>query len=556
MRFPHVPLVPLFGTLSLAVVAAAAAGVFAVRDRLYAGESLPGVGVAQPRLEGEVDLIVAGARVQVAPGSLLQLDEEATRRAELAAGRDSTAHRAEALLLPLPPRRLVQPVLRVQPDAWAELLARLDQSGHTARAATVAMRGLQPVVHPGRDGTRVDRRALFAALVRHTRVGQSPIHVHWISSPPALNDEVAGRAAAVARRLVSAPVELRYGDVSVGSLAPAQLARLVRFREQPHAYVVDLDRKPLASLLRPLVHRWARAPVDATFRVDGKRAYVVPAKYGLDLNARAGVAAVLAAGRRTANRAATLTLARVHATFTTAAARKLGIRQRLVSYTTTVAKASPAWVRDLRLLVDRLANTIVRRKQVFSFNRTAGQPSGLAGGQVTVGGLVVPAIAGAVGQTATSLFNAAFRLGLPIVERHNFGSYVGGFPPGRDAAVSWDGPDLKFRNDLKHPILVAASSTGATVTVALYGTSQPRLVGSVTGLPTNWTRPPLAFPTGARVAGATGEDGFDITIDRTVSEHGKVLRRDTFASHYAPAGATIVRRKVTPSRPFAVLRPR
>ena len=36
-----------------------------------------------------------------------------------------------------------------------------------------------------------------------------------------------------------------------------------------------------------------------------------------------------------------------------------------------------------------------------------------------VGGLLLPSIGGGVCQTATTLFNDAFELGLPILERHN-----------------------------------------------------------------------------------------------------------------------------------------
>jgi vancomycin resistance protein YoaR len=554
MRFPRLPGVPLVGMVSLATVVVAAAGVFAVRDRLYAGEPLPGIGVAEPQLGGTVDIVVAGTRVRVAPDALLRVDASATSRAALAAGRESTLRRAEALLLPLPPGRLVQPVLRLRKDAWERLLAELDRFGRAPRAATVAMHGMSPVVRPGRDGTRVDPAALFAALVRHSRVGQSPIHAHWIPLPPALNDAVAGRAAATARRLVSGPIELRFRGRRVGSLAPAKLARLVRFRPAPHAYVVEVAEKPLAALLRPLVRPWTRAPVDATFRVDGKRAHVVPAKYGLGLDAAAGAAAVAAVGRPARRHIATLRLARVRATLTTRAARRLGIRRKLASYTTDLSTASASRLHDVRLLADEVAGTIIRRGRVFSFAHAAGPPTaarGFLGGQETVGAVVIPSVAYAVAQTATTLLNGAFRLGLPILERHNYPEYVAAFPPGRDATVSWDGSDLRFRNDLKHALLIEATYSDRALTLSFYGTPQLRSVSTTTGLPTDWVAPPRVFgPPG------TGQDGFDVRVGRTVSARGKVVRRDALVSHYEPVGATAIRRTAVPSGTYLVLPPR
>ena len=71
-----------------------------------------------------------------------------------------------------------------------------------------------------------------------------------------------------------------------------------------------------------------------------------------------------------------------------------------------------------------------------------------------IGSLLLPAIGGGVCQTATTLFNNAFELGLPIVERHNHSFYISHYPMGRDATVSWGGPDFAFKNDLKTGILI------------------------------------------------------------------------------------------------------
>jgi len=543
-RFGRIPLVPLVALSSLLAIAVAAVAVFGLREWQYAGRPLPGTVVAEPRLTGSLDLIAATTRVGVAPGDLLHVDDEATRRAAVAAGRNSLLSRAAAFLLPLPPDRTVQPVLRVQPGAWRALLARLDRYGRPPQAATVAMRGLQPVVRGGRDGIRASRAALFAALVRHAREGQSPIHVRWAAWPPRVGAAEAGRAATTARTLLSAPIELRLRRVRVGSVRPAQLARLIRFRRVRDGYRVGLAGQPLASLLRPLVRRWLRGPVDASFRVDGPRVHVVPARAGLDLDAHASAAAILALGGETRSRVAALRLARVPARLTTAAARRLGVHSRLASYTTSLGAAPPAQAQRLRLLADRLDGTIVRRKQVFSFVRVVGADT-LAGSlERAPAGKTAPDDAGA--RAVILLFAGALQLGLPILERHSFPVYATGYAPGREAAVSAAGDDLRFRNDLRHALLIAARVSGRTLRVAVYGTRQSRRVSVVPELPTAWTAPPLAFavvpPSGRprQRLSAAGEDGFEVAVERTVSRRGKVLRRDTFVSRYRPVGARAV----------------
>ena len=121
------------------------------------------------------------------------------------------------------------------------------------------------------------------------------------------------------------------------------------------------------------------------------------------------------------------------------------------------------------------------------------------------GGVLIPSIGGGVCQTATTIFNAAFEAGLPVSERHNHSWYISHYPMGRDATVSWGGPDLVFKNDLKHAILIDVSYTDATFTISFCWTKQGRKVTSTTADPTNYTQPKMQYaidPT----AGARLED--------------------------------------------------
>jgi vancomycin resistance protein YoaR len=120
------------------------------------------------------------------------------------------------------------------------------------------------------------------------------------------------------------------------------------------------------------------------------------------------------------------------------------------------------------------------------------------------GGVLIPSIGGGVCQTATTIFNAAFEAGLPVSERHNHSWYITHYPMGRDATVSWGGPDLVFKNDLKHAILIDVSYTDTTFTISFYGTKQGRKVTSTTADPTKYTQPKMraAGPASTRTSTA------------------------------------------------------
>ena len=55
------------------------------------------------------------------------------------------------------------------------------------------------------------------------------------------------------------------------------------------------------------------------------------------------------------------------------------------------------------------------------------------------------------------------------MERHNHGFNPGYVPAGRDATVSWGGPDFKFKNSRDYPIRISASVSGGKMTVKIWG---------------------------------------------------------------------------------------
>ena len=154
-----------------------------------------------------------------------------------------------------------------------------------------------------------------------------------------------------------------------------------------------------------------------------------------------------------------------------------------------------------------------------------------------IGSLVLPSIGGGVCQTATTLFNDAFELGLPILERTNHNLYLSHYPLGRDATVSWGGPDFKFRNDLKHGLLIKTSYTDSTLTFTFYGTPEHRRVVAHTSPQTNWKGPAMNYAVdpsaprgsvqGRRRARARRASTSRSTA-RSTTAGGKLLRSDTF----------------------------
>jgi vancomycin resistance protein YoaR len=573
------PLAVRISIVPLLVLVAFAAAL-GLRWLDYRGEAMPGVRILDADVAGQdragvartawievrkamarpVNVNVKGGSIAVVPASILRLDVSRTTAAALAEGRGGVG---EAAGLVRPRDAEIQPVYRVRERPAARLFAMVQRFGRPPVDASVVMNGTKPVVKPARPGLVLDRAALVRSLEDAVGRGQE-VYAVFRPAAPVVTDADAAASAKQARVAVSAPVRLAYGGKTVGSLEPARLARLLRFEREHGKLALTFDPDRLAKAAAPSVQEWRSRARNAQFVVEDDRVRVVPSRDGRDIDAESFLAQVTAAALGT-RRDAEVTMHAVPAERTTEEAHALGITRKLVSFTTDMGVSSSNRIHNVQLMADFIDGTVIEPGETFSFNRVVGPRTperGFLEGQMIVGSLVLPSIGGGVCQTATTLFNDAFELGLPIVERHNHSLYISHYPLGRDATVSWGGPDFVFRNDMKHGLLIKSSYTSSTLTFTFYGTSEGRKVVSQTSEKTNWKTPTMSYaidpraPAGSvKVVSGSGASGFDVTVTRRVYDRdGKLIHSGEFPSRYIPEGPTTVYGPgTTPPGPYYVI---
>ncbi|HZO34321.1 MAG TPA: VanW family protein [Gaiellaceae bacterium] len=545
---------------------AVALGALGIRALQFDGAAKPGVRLLGAdvggKSRGEVESIVrrwgaaqvtirAGGRTYHVPRSwLVSLDARKTASRVLAAG--------SLVSLVVPQHVDVDPV--VAPAGGAEnVLGEIARAGRQPVSATVTVHGTTVTTTPASDGLALDR----AKLLRRLSAGATSLDAPFTTAHPARRDPAARSAASTAQALLGHPIAVDYHGARLGALPPRQLARALRIVPRTHRFAVRFDGDTLARMIRPRLGRWLVHAHNAQFAVAGDDVRVVPSRPGRDVDPTQVAVAVTSAAHR--EHVARIELGPREPDLTTEGARALGITTKLVSFTTQMGESSSNRIHNVHLMADLIDGTVIKPGETFSYNKVVGPRTaerGFLEGQMIIGSLVLPSIGGGVCQTATTLFNDAFELGLPITERVNHNLYLSHYPLGRDATVSWGGPDLVFRNDLGHGLLIKSAYTDQTLTFTFYGTPSGRRVVSHTGPKTNWTRPSLAYavdpnakPNSVRVVPGTGELGFDVTVTRDVyTKANKLLRHDVFKSHYIPDSSTAVYGPGrTPPGPYFVL---
>ncbi|MEC1612754.1 VanW family protein [Bacillus mojavensis] len=145
--------------------------------------------------------------------------------------------------------------------------------------------------------------------------------------------------------------------------------------------------------------------------------------------------------------------------------------QQLGQYVTYFNSSNKSRSHNISLSAQAIDNHVVFPNETFSFNQVVGmrtQDKGYMRAPIIVKGELSEGVGGGICQVSSTLFNAVDRAGLQIVQRYSHTRSVPYVPSGRDATVSWGGPDFRFYNQYNQPVLIRAKRNEGSMIVTLY----------------------------------------------------------------------------------------
>jgi vancomycin resistance protein YoaR len=248
---------------------------------------------------------------------------------------------------------------------------------------------------------------------------------------------------------------------------------------------------------------------DASFSSMDVTARVVPGRAGaaIDIKAAVGVLHIAVIAHSTQARIYVTT---IDPEMTTSQASRI---DQLIGTFTTLHPCCAPRVTNIHRIAELVDGTVIAPGTKFSLNATVGRRTAARGfvrAPAIADGELVEQLGGGVSQFSTTLFNAAWFAGLPIVKHQPHSEYIARYPPGREATLDFDTIDQVISNDTDVPVIIRAATTATSVTVALYGHTGNRRVDSSTG---------------PRRPGNGG--GFSISVRRVVLDSGSIRRQDT-----------------------------
>ena len=445
----------------------------------------------------------------------------------------------------------------------------------TSGSVTVTKAGF--VVKPAVSGTAFPRAEITDALLARLADPAAPatVELAYETEPvePFITDPDVADALEAAKRMAK-DVVLTHGKER-WTLKAATVRGWIRFVTTTDGYRPTVASSAPQKALMNLSRRVDRQPRDATFLV-GRGASVVgvvAAKNGraLDVTASAALLAKAILDRASGASAAPLPVALavrvVKPKVTTEEARKTApLMQRLASWTTNFHRyEANGFGNNISIPTGDINGYVVQPGAVFDFWSALGPVTyqrGYRDGGAILNGRTEPtgALAGGICSCSTTLFNAAARAGLQILERANHYYYIDRYPTGLDATVWRSGGaqrSMRFRNDTKYPLLIRGF-TG-------YNFVRFEIWGPPTGRTVSFSRPTIrnVVPAVDTVQYTTSlrpgqskrieypVNGMQVWVTRTVRDaSGRIIHSDTWYSNYKRVnGILLVGKKATTPTP-------
>jgi vancomycin resistance protein YoaR len=241
---------------------------------------------------------------------------------------------------------------------------------------------------------------------------------------------------------------------------------------------IALDPRPATELLLALKDEVDRPAVPA--RMDTTRKRFVDGQGGLHLHV-AKTLDRLARAAREGERVVPIHVATSGTRRPAEALRAASMDAALATFETRYNASRDAADRthNLRVAAAKLDGHILLPGEELDFNAVVGDRSeanGFRPAPQIEGGELVDGVGGGACQVAGTLHAAAFFAGLPILERHPHSRPSWYIKLGLDAAVSYPKLNLRFRNDLPHPVVIQMSIEDGVARASLWGPERVRTV--------------------------------------------------------------------------------
>jgi vancomycin resistance protein YoaR len=141
------------------------------------------------------------------------------------------------------------------------------------------------------------------------------------------------------------------------------------------------------------------------------------------------------------------------------------------SYATKLYNKDENRINNIKTATEELNHSVIEPGDVFSINEKLGkrtEEKGYKEAPILQGGKKGKGVGGGICQISSTIYNAALKADMKIIERHRHSEPVPYVPEGKDAAVVYNSKDFRFKNTKDYPVEIIISVSEDEITVKLY----------------------------------------------------------------------------------------
>lgn len=387
------------------------------------------------------------------------------------------------------------------------------------------------------DGVVLDNEAAIEKFSEDWSIAGPPIELPAeVIKPQISSDTLQKFYDDQVKSLLKGDVELVSGDKKA-SLSPASIAAAASYAPKDGAPALTLDDKKLYKAATSNSDLSSTAK-DAKIVLKGGKPSIQASTKGISLETE-GLGAKVLAASATENRTAEVKMTEKEAEFTTAEAKKLGIKEPIVDFSTPYPASDTVRTKNLKAGAARVTGVVVKPGERFSLLDTLG-PITVANGYFSSGvvenGFSAEAVGGGLSQISTMMYNVGFLAGYDDITHKPHSRWFDRYPAGREATL-WEGQiDMIWENNTPYGVLVQAWVSDDAVHTRLWSTKYWDVSQKSSGK-YNQTDPETKYNTAEKcVPESGGKKGFtiDITRYRETFDGSKKLPAETKSWTYSP----------------------
>ena len=226
-----------------------------------------------------------------------------------------------------------------------------------------------------------------------------------------------------------------------------------------------------------------------------------------------------------------------------------GIKRKIAQFSTGLQNSGTGRVYNVEAAAQTIDGMTLAPGDIFDYAsviESAEEVYGFREAPVIFGGRLVPGVGGGICQVSSTLYNAAIRAGLTIVERRNHSLPVSYVPKGQDATFAKGYINFRFKNTSGKHLLIRAQVENGVLTVKLFG-DMPRNVTYDIQSRTSKVLPSTnkyvvnkTLPVGGWEVIIQGKEGYIVETYQIKKIDGKIIETRKISKDTYPPQPTVI----------------